>query len=176
MTVLSGWSLYSRSMLAVCVVLSLIIAAEVSVIGSDSNSRIAERAAAALNPEPVRSGTKPAALQIPPMVTYREVVERPLFTHSRRPPEKTTGAVESVRAVQLSGKWKVTGIVVAGDNTYAHIEGNRDHKTVRLQVGMPLDGWKLEEIEADRIVLRSGDEYTTLTLHEEETKVTPKRR
>ena len=158
MELLSGLSLYSRSMLVVCAVLSLVIASEVLLIGTDSDAVIA----APTNTAADATRTVPATLQIPPVVTYREVVERPLFANSRRPPpDEAAAATESVRAVQLANKWKVTGIVVAGDDSFVHVESLRDHKTVRLQIGKPLDGWKLEEIEPDRIVFTSETDSVT---------------
>jgi hypothetical protein len=162
-------------MLAACVLMTLIIAVEINVLGGDAGAATAGAESAPLDDPAL--GAKAEPLQIPPVVAYREVVERPLFTDSRRPPEKAPEEVaESKRIAQLVGKWKVTGIVVAGDHSFAHVEASTDHKTVRLQVGMMLDGWKLEAIRADGIVFRSGAESTTLTLHDEEPKVKPIRR
>ena len=169
-------SLYSRSMLVVCAVLSTIIAAEVYLIGFDVNAESVGLAAIGTKTAPVAASAVPATLQIPPVVTYREVVERPLFADSRRPPQQNDETVESVRAVQLAHKWKLTGIVVAGENSFVHVEGIRDHKTVRLQAGMPLDGWQLEQIESDHIVFISAGESVTLQLHESKPKAEPRRR
>ena len=163
-------SLYSKSMLAVCAVLVLIIVAEVYLLGTDSNAA----GQAAMEPIVVPDNSA-TSLQIPPVVAYREVVERPLFSDSRRPAQQATKSAESVRAVQLAAKWKVTGIVVAGEYSFVHVEGIRDHKTVRLRAGMPLDGWKLEQIEPDHIEFSAAGESVTLKLYEDKDKTTPRR-
>ena len=172
MSALAGLSLYSRSMLVVCMTLAFVIVVEVVFIGSDSDASlvgITSSTTASLN-EP-QAG--PASLQIPPVVAYREVVERPLFTNSRRPPEEPEETVDSVRAVQLASKWKVTGIVVAGDDSFAHVQGIRDQKTVRLKIGESLDGWKLEEIAPDQITFSSATDRVALRLHEEKKEPKP---
>ena len=172
MNALAGLSLYSKSMLVVCMALAPVIAVEVFVIGSDSDASlvgITASTTASLNESQAGS----TALQIPPVVAYHEVVERPLFTSSRRPPEEPEETVESVRSVQLAGKWKVTGIVVAGDDSFAHVEGIRDRKTVRLKNGALLDGWKLEEIAPNQIVFSSGTDRVALRLHEEKEEAKP---
>jgi hypothetical protein len=172
MNALAGLSLYSRSMLVVCMSMALVITIEVFVIGSDSDVSL-------VGITPSTSGSQnesqvgPASLQIPPVVAYREVVERPLFTGSRRPPEEPEETVESVRAVQLGSKWKLTGIVVAGDDSFAHVTGIRDQKTVRLKIGEALDGWKLEEIAPDQIVFSSATDRVALRLHEEKKEARP---
>jgi hypothetical protein len=165
MFTLSDLSLYSRTMLGFCAALLLVLIVEVSLLGFDTNnmsnaSELASSAEAA-------STLTAATLQITPLAAYREVRERPLFSDSRRPPEKAAQAPAATRAVQLDTKWKVTGIVVAGESSFVHVEGLRDRKTVRLQVGMPLDGWKLQEIAPNEIVFGLGGDSVTLQLHKD---------
>jgi hypothetical protein len=176
---MSGWqeiTLYSRLMMAVCTVLCLIIVTEIYLVGADANAHLAGSVRVESNIEPAATVADSATLQIPPVVTYREFVERPLFSDSRRPPQDATTSVESVRAVQLTSKWKVTGIVMAAEDSFVHIEGIRDHKTVRLQVGMPLDGWKLERISPEQVEFRSASGAVTLPLHENKDKDSSRRK
>ena len=162
---LTEMSLYTRIMLGTCAVLAVIIVAEVTLMSRDS-SAMSDESAANLSIV-AASDTTAATLQIAPLAVYREVLERPLFSDSRRPPQKAAQAKDSVRAVQLSTKWKVTGIVVAGDSSFVHVEGIRDRKTIRLQIGMPLDGWQLQEIAPDQIVFGLAGESVTLQLRED---------
>ena len=160
-------SLYSRTMLGVCAVLLLVILGEVVLLGSESNA--APGAGRVESLDPVSSGNVSQTLQIPPVATFREVIERPLFSDTRRqPPVVKAAGANAARATQLVGKWKVSGIVVAGDSSFALVEGIRDRKTVRLQLGTPLDGWQLEEIHPDRLVFTSAGASATLLLHSEE--------
>ena len=162
MFVLHDMSLYTRMAIGVCAFLAVLIVTEVSVLGRDSNAMTDASASDPLSLG--ASNTNAEALQIAPLAAYSEVLERPLFSDSRRPPQLAVQAKDSARAVQLSTKWKVTGIVVAGDNSFVHVEGIRDRKTVRLQVGMPLDGWQLQEIAPDQIVFGLAGESVTLQL------------
>jgi hypothetical protein len=158
-------SLYTRMMLGVCAVLTVVILGELTVLslGRDELSN----AAAADYSSVTASDSAAVTLQIPPPAVYGGVLERPLFADSRRPPQLVAQATESARAVQLGTKWKVTGIAVAGDSSFVHVEGIRDRKTVRLQVGMPLDGWTLQKIEPGQIVFGLAGESVTLQLHED---------
>jgi len=153
-------------MLGVCATLLLVILVEVLLLGGESSA-----AAAAGNTQTDGSATSaavPQSLQIPPVIAYREVTERPLFSDTRRPAPKVKSPGSGVaQAAQLASKWKVTGIVVAGDSSFALVEGLRDRKTMRLQLGMPLDGWKLEEIHPDRLEFSAAEATTTLQLHAE---------
>ena len=175
MELLASLSLYSRVMLGVCAALLLIILMEVLLLGGESGAAVT--ASNTQDQGSAAPGAVPQSLQIPPVVAYREVTERPLFSDSRRPPPQDKAAANSaVRATQLVGKWKVTGIVVAGDSSFAHVEGIRDRKTVRLQLGAPLDGWQLEEIHPDHLVFNSADTTATLLLHDEDNPPSPPRR
>jgi hypothetical protein len=167
MELLASLSLYSRTMLGLCAALLLVILTEVLFLGGESGAAVT--VSNTQGQDSAAPGAVSQSLQIPPVVAYREVTERPLFSDSRRPPPQTKAAGNSAaQATQLVGKWKVTGIVVAGDSSFALVEGIRDRKTVRLQLGMPLDGWQLEEIHPDHLVFNAADTTATLLLHNEE--------
>ena len=162
---LASLSLYSRTMLGVCAALLLIILTEVTLLSGDSSAEtiLGE------TPDPgvATTGTMPQSLQIPPVIAYREVKERPLFSDTRRSPPKAAAGNNATQVAQLATKWKVTGIVMAGDDSFALVEGIRDRKTIRLLLGMPLDGWKLEEVYSDHLVFSAADTSATLQLHAE---------
>ncbi len=105
----------------------------------------------------------------PPLSDYGEITERPLFNETRRPIAAEVAPTVIARAAsQLSQQWKLTGVVMAGDNTFAHVENKRDRRTVRLRKDDRLDGWRLDEISADRISLVSDKGSVSLELHEED--------
>ena len=167
MAFLASLSLYSRTMLGICVALLVIVAAEVAFIGGANGAALPASAESPAGN--ITTAALPPALQIPPVAAYREVRERPLFSDTRRPPPQQEAAdANAARATQLSSKWKVTGIVVAGDESFAHLEGLRDRKTVRVRLGEPLDGWKLQEVQPDHLVFGLADTTATLQLHTEE--------
>ncbi len=157
-------SLYSRTMLGLSLALSVVIVGEVIAMGPVTEPVPATTTEKVPDAD---SSTKIQVLQIPPANTYREIAERPLFSDSRRPPPPAVQPGQSARAAQLASTWKLTGVVMAGDSSYVHVEGIRDRKTVRLQVGMPLGGWRLEEIAPDHVVFESAGERESLPLHDE---------
>ncbi len=162
---LESLTLYSRTMLGISAVMALVIVAEVALLGAGSNTSLPEANPATASSQDAASGTAIASLRIPPVITYQAVVERPLFSDSRRPAQAAPGG-KAAQAAQLGAKWRLTGIVMAGDNSFVHVEGIRDRKTVRLKVGMPLDGWQLEEIEPDHVTFTSGGRSETLQIHQ----------
>lgn len=117
-----------------------------SVIAADSNS--AER------------------VRLRPLSSYGDVFERPLFSDTRRPPPEPETADTSVRAAQLRAKWQLTGIVVAGDASFAHVRGVRDKQTQKITINSALDGWRVTEIAARQVTLSVGTESVTLELPE----------
>ena len=105
---------------------------------------------------------------VPRLAAYSEITDRPVFSETRRPPPAGAASAASARgADQMSKQWKLTGVVAAGDDTYVFVEGKRDRRTVQLQQGALLDGWRLDEIGVDQITLVSGAATVSLELHED---------
>ena len=163
---LESLTLYCRTMLGISAVMALVIVAEVALLGAGPDTPFSEVNSELTNTSDASSGTTIASLRIPPVITYQAVVERPLFSDSRRPPAQAAQGGKAAQAAQLGAKWRLTGIVMAGDNSFVHVEGIRDRKTVRLKVGMPVDGWQLEEIEPDHATFTSGGRSETLQIHQ----------
>lgn len=111
-----------------------------------------------------RPDTSNTTLTIPPIVQFREVIERPLFIEGRRPPKTQSSRTSSVEAVQLNGKWKVTGIFLAGEQSFVHVESVRDKKTTRLKAGAMLDGWRVASIEQNIVRFSNGAQSASLEL------------
>ena len=167
MSFLTELTIYSRMMLAVCALLGLVVAAEAVVMSR--GARPSDSAVPAGSDDLAVTATRSVQpLHIPPIVTYREIMERPLFSDTRRPQDKPAPATEAIALAQLDNKWKLTGVVVSGENSSAHVAGVRDNKTQRLQVGMSLDGWRLEKIMSDHVVFSQAGRTATLRLHDDE--------
>lgn len=105
-------------------------------------------------------------VRLSPFSTYRDATERPLFIATRQPPPAPEAADTSVRASQLRAKWELTGIVVAGDSSFAHVRGVRDKQTQKITINSVLDGWRVIEIAARQVTLSEGVETVTLELPE----------
>ena len=104
-------------------------------------------------PAPLRM---PAPL--PPLSRFSALVERPLFSPSRRP-------VASERLdlgnSGLAARYRLLGIMIDGGRQTALIgEGTRRFE---LGVGESLAGWTVARIEQDRVVLNSASGEAALT-------------
>ncbi|WP_067384452.1 hypothetical protein [Marinobacterium aestuarii] len=107
------------------------------------------------------------AVALPPFAPrsqFDEMLERPLFHSSRRP---QGGEPSGGSAQELRETWKLTGIVLVGDEVRALFKERNGERRLRLGTGMPLDAnWVLDEINLETVVMGSGDEQVTLDLLE----------
>lgn len=107
-------------------------------------------------------------LQAPPLATTAEIVERPLFRENRRPyepPRKPQQENPEPKAEQLPApEVEVTGVILT-PRTKAVIYRPKDGKrSERAAVGEQIDGWTVEKITDDGIVLVQGERRTTVPL------------
>lgn len=105
--------------------------------------------------EPAQAPRTEAEFSIPPPETFAAIVERPIFSRSRRPlpesedPEPVLGS--DLNAVLI-------GTIISSNQEIALVIPKGSAKFVRLSRGDRLQGWILESIEADRVTFsRNGD-------------------
>ncbi len=154
-----------RLLSGLCAAFGVLLVAEVILLnGNDVQTRDdAEKRFSSQLIKPYAAGN---ALSVPPIVKFREVIERPLFIEDRRLPKENSSSKKSVQGVQLSGKWKLTGVFLVGDQSFAHVESVRERKTTRLQVDTELDGWRVSAIDSAGVRFSNGGETVTLALKE----------
>jgi hypothetical protein len=92
---------------------------------------------------------------------YDEIVERPLFLASRRPPEEREEAPQSRTAEE---ELRLLGVLLAPQRIVALLQVDSSGKTARLEVGEKANGWQLETISARSVSLRRGDRVKNLQL------------
>jgi hypothetical protein len=88
-----------------------------------------------------------AVINFPPLAEFAEVVERPLFDVSRRPPPKPEPEPKTA------------------DGSLAIIYDKRQRQTLRLARGEKLGPWALVEIRADGITFGKGTATHEMLLH-----------
>lgn len=105
----------------------------------------------------------------PPMESYQSVKDRPLFFAGRRPPvesapeapkvvPKPVGRVQTPRA-------SLSAVIRVGDNSYALLRGvGKGKGLLRVKLGGDVDGWKVETIQDDKVVLNNGSEKHEMPL------------
>jgi general secretion pathway protein N len=110
-------------------------------------------------PTPVVAGStvpplppQPASSTLPPIESFAEVTRRPLFSPTRQPPP-----AEVVKDTQGNASgFALLGIIISDDGRIALIEYGRPPALARLKEGQAVDGWTLQSILPDRIVLQHG--------------------
>lgn len=103
-----------------------------------------------------------AILDLPPLSSYSVTVERPLFAASRRRANQTP---EMGEKDLLLGRYRVSGIVIAGDRRIVLIEPVDGDKVRSIQQGEELEGWTLAKIDTGTLVLEREGERRTIDLH-----------
>ncbi len=106
-------------------------------------------------PETVAPPPQPAAPRAKPIEAYSETLERPLFHASRKPAPKLATASPEAPAT-ASPVLKLVGVMIGPEGRSALIRMPSSADLVEVSVGERIDGWRLETIETDRIVLGSG--------------------
>jgi hypothetical protein len=127
---------------------------------------------------------EPTPFVMPPAEDFAAVVERPLFSPSRRPPSQAV-AVVTVTSEPID--LKLTGIVLSGDQPVAifqpEVQAPKQRQTkrrtrrkrappavaaanlsIRLSEGDSYKGWTLDEIEAKTTLFSRGEEITRLEI------------
>ena len=104
------------------------------------------------------------AFELPAMDTgFKETVDRPLFSPSRRPVPVLTGAGQTV---MKKGQFRLAGTVVNQDLPYAFLVEIATGKGMRVAMGADImsTGISVASIDAVRVVLKQGEETEELTL------------
>jgi hypothetical protein len=91
------------------------------------------------------------------------MVQRPLFTESRRPEDKSKrAAAGAIKAAEQD--LRLTAVAISERGRYALVRKGHDGETVRLTEGAEVDGWTLVEVSPHTVTLRRGEESQTLPL------------
>jgi hypothetical protein len=140
---------------ATCVALLGVIYVETSAPGLDLPAHQgAQHGAAAI------AGGDEASFAMPPLDSLAEVLRRPLFSASRKAP---TAAVAAA-ADAVSTGFTLVGIVLSPRGNRALVEHGQPSHLDHAREGQELDGWTVEKILRDRVVLRHADERVEVKL------------
>ena len=113
----------------------------------------------------------PVAAQ--PLEQLPAIVDRSLFSPSRRPP--ATPPPPDVQAPAASAPPSappnviLLGVVMDGQNARAVVQVGADKRLLRAQMGDEIDGWKVAQIDGRKVVLASQDgRFATYRLFNDE--------
>jgi len=118
---------------------------------------LAEPAAAGNVAAPAPEAGAAAIAPLPPLANFAAMVDRPLFAPSRRPnPTDRTLAVAGLR-------YRLIGIVAAGKDRHALLADPSGPRSIEIGEGAALDGWTVDKIEQDRVILSGPTGAAALT-------------
>ena len=115
---------------------------------------------------PVVAGETPRGLApMPPIETFDEVVERPLFFRSRRPPDPDAAPPPEAPPAPKAD-FVLTGLVISGKERLALLRPAGSKTVARVHQGEEIEGWRVEAIHADRVVLKRGETVQEIRLED----------
>jgi hypothetical protein len=147
-----------RLLLSINAALALLVYVEMDLTPADP------LASAVAMPSPDLRNVMPqdrgAGFTMPPLEEYGEVVARPPLSPSRRPPSHAPASESAAGPVAFA----LVGIVLTGNERRVLIEHGDPPRLTRLGEGQEIDGWTIEAILRDRIVMGRSETRAELKL------------
>jgi YD repeat-containing protein len=98
---------------------------------------------------------------------YREMVDRPLFTVTRRPPEIVSEATAQAPVPPArTPDWKLVGTVVTAGQNHALFWDQKGRRFVRVAPGDTMEGWEVAQIDKDQVLVRQKEKEHAYLLPE----------
>jgi len=123
--------------------------------------------------EPADQAVIPSTAHAPPEATesidiYKEIVERPLFSETRRPPDPVTEPVAPTLPTRATPAARadvvLLGIVITPDSRRAVLRSVSEKQADFKSLGDDVNGWQLDAIEPRKVRLTRGTEEKVLEL------------
>ena len=100
-------------------------------------------------------------LDLPPIERFAALVERPIFTATRRSAPRQPGPeaapISGAATDLVLGRYRLTGVVVAPARRLILLKRPGDAKTIRVLEGETIDGWTLTQVSKTTLTLESGN-------------------
>jgi len=112
--------------------------------------------------------------KLAPQRHYDELVQRALFSPDRKPKESAQQTTKTANG-KASDHWLLAGVIKSAEQSYVMFSEKNGQSRLKLELGMLLDGWKVETIRSDQVVLLKNGASDTLHLLVSEPKKKPKR-
>lgn len=100
-------------------------------------------------------------LELPPIERFAALVERPIFTATRRSAPRRPGPgaapISGAGTNLVLGRYRLTGVVVAPAKRLVLLKRPGDGKTIRVFEGETIDGWTLTQVSKTTLTLESGN-------------------
>ena len=114
-----------------------------------------------------------APFVMPPKAHFVDVVGRPLFAETRRPPKPLAPKPKKVAKAPpppppppvKRGQFSLAGVIMEGDRTYALVRKKGNNELLRVTEGQLVDKWRIDEINPTELVLSQRNIRETVRLH-----------
>ncbi len=103
-----------------------------------------------------------APSKLPPIESFSETVERPLFLPDRRPPT-VEEALEDAEDVE-TGLFTLVGIIVSPTQRIALVKVRGSQTVLQLSEGQQANGWTVLQIRPEEVIFESNDKTETIEL------------
>jgi hypothetical protein len=102
---------------------------------------------------------------VPPLSPLGDTTARPLFSPTRRPVPGTAGPESPPgSAAALFNRYRLQGVVIDGNRRRVLLNPAPNGKPISVGEGESVDGWTIDRIAPERLILRSGDRVETVEL------------
>lgn len=130
-----------------CAAAGALLGLEFEWLGRDEVAAAPSHVAATLPQE-----AAPSSFTMPPLASLHEVIDRPLFSDSRRPAPVEAPKETAVKPPTLT----LVGVFLSVSNRQALVEHGQPPRAEWVSEREKVDEWTIDAIEPDRIVLVRG--------------------
>lgn len=113
-------------------------------------------------PQPVVIAVLPEYKPTATLATQRDMVDRALFTPTRRP--APVAAAEAAKKRLQPGQFMLTGTLIVDGKATAFLRENAGGKSRRVAQGEQINGMMVADVKPDRVKLTLGEESEDLVL------------
>jgi hypothetical protein len=115
----------------------------------------------------VTESSREAAVEKPDITTFDEVVARPLFTASRRPPPPRPSSEMVVGPPEPAPKPEIPdliGVIISADRRMALLRPRATTEALLAMEGQTVAGWQVRAIKPTQVVLGWGNDSEVLKI------------
>jgi hypothetical protein len=162
-----------RLLVTVCIILGVVIAAE-WLFSTYTQLNLLTSISSEIKQDYKSEDLPEIELTKLPEESYADLVARPLFIKGRRPVDEPSPEAEQAAVKQVVFDWQLSGVYGKGEQKSALFSRSKSKVAKdnfrKITVGDDLDGWKLTEINADKVMFKQGGTDKELLLRKPKLK------
>jgi hypothetical protein len=162
-----------KLLVTICIILAVVIAAE-WLFSTYTQHNLLTSISADIQKDYKSKDLPDIELTKLPEESYADLVARPLFIKGRRPVDEPSPEAEQAAVKQVVFDWQLSGVYGKGEKKSALFSRSKSKVAKdnfrKITLGDDLDGWKLTEINADKVMLKQGGSDKELLLRKPKLK------